>query len=108
VVAEGDLTLVAVKFGRFSVSLGLLVLIQLGRRHLARLGAKGKVIEGFSKADCQAITTGSIRHVLRWKGEKDCHLIQALPIRLRFYLKKAKLYSFTPRIRHKHYVQSYD
>jgi len=72
------------------------------------LGAEGKVIEGFSKEDCIPITTDSVRHVLRWKGKTDCHLIQARPIRLRFYLKKAKLYSFTPRIRNKHYVQSYD
>jgi hypothetical protein len=72
------------------------------------LDAKGKVIEGFSKKDCIAITTDSVRHVLKWKDKKDCHLIQAMPIKLRFHLKKAKLYSFTPRIRHKHYVQSYD
>ncbi len=72
------------------------------------LDADGKVIEGFSKTDCIPITTDSVRHVLKWKGQKDSHLIQARPIRLRFYLKKAKLYSFTPRICHKHYVQSYD
>jgi hypothetical protein len=72
------------------------------------LDAKGKAIEGFSKTDCIPITTDSVRHVLKWKGKNDCHLIQAQPIRLRFYLNKAKLYSFTPGIRHKHYVQSYD
>ena len=72
------------------------------------LGADGKVIEGFSKKDCIAITTDSVRHVLKWKGKKDCLLIQARPIRLRFHLNKAKLYSFTPRIRHKHYVPTYD
>jgi hypothetical protein len=72
------------------------------------LGADGKVIEGFARKDCVPIKTDSVRHVLKWKGQKDCHLIQARPIRLRFHLKKAKLYSFTPRIRHKHYVQSYD
>ena len=72
------------------------------------LDADGKVIEGFSKAESQAMTTDNVRHVLKWKGKKDCHLIQAQPIRLRFHMKKAKLYSFTPRIRYKHYVQSYD
>jgi hypothetical protein len=72
------------------------------------LGADGKVIEGFSKTDCMPITTDNIQHVLKWKDKDDCHLIQARPIRLRFHLKKAKLYSFTPCIRHKHYVQSYD
>jgi len=72
------------------------------------LGDQGKVIEGFSKNDCTPITTDSVRHVVKWTGNSDCHLIQARPIKLRFYLKKAKLYSFTPRIRHKHYVPSYD
>jgi hypothetical protein len=72
------------------------------------LGTDGKVIDGFSKKDCTPITTDSVRHVLKWKGQKDSHLIQARPIRLRFHLKKAKLYSFTPRIRNKHYIQSYD
>ena len=72
------------------------------------IGTDGKVIEGFSKNDCQAITSDSIRHILKWKGSEDCQLIQARPIKLRFYLKKAKLYSFTPRIKHKHYIPSYD
>jgi hypothetical protein len=72
------------------------------------LDTDGKVIEGFSKNDCQPITSDSIRHILKWKGSEDCQLIQARPIRLRFYLKKAKLYSFTPRIKHEHYIQSYD
>jgi len=72
------------------------------------LDAEGKIIEGFSKDDCEPITTDSVRHVVKWKDSDDCHLIQARPIKLRFYLKKAKLYSFTPRIRHKHYVPSYD
>ena len=72
------------------------------------LDAKSRAIKGFAKTDSIAITSDSVRHVLKWKDKDDCHLIQARPIRLRFHLKKAKLYSFTPRIRHKHYVQSYD
>ena len=47
-------------------------------------------------------------HVLQWNDNPDCHLVQARPIKLRFHLNNAKLYSFTPRIRHKHYVPSYD
>jgi len=79
-----------------------------GSIQVEALDPGGKVIEGFGKKDCTAITSDSVRHVLKWKGKGDCQLIQARPIRLRFYLKKAKLYSFTPRIRHKHYIQSYD
>ena len=76
--------------------------------HVEALDEKGKIIEGFSKTDCQPITSDSVRHVLKWNGSEDCHLIQARPIKLRFYLTKAELYSFTPRIRHEHYIQSYD
>jgi len=79
-----------------------------GSIRVEALDPEGKIIEGFAKEDCTPITTDSVRHVVKWKDSDDCHLIQARPIKLRFYLKKAKLYSFTPRIRHKHYVPSYD
>ena len=38
-VAEGDLALVAVELGQLGVALGLLGLVELGREHLAGLGA---------------------------------------------------------------------
>ena len=71
------------------------------------LDVEGRVIDGFSKQACVPLTSDSVRHVVRWKGQKDCHLIQARPLKLRFHLENAKLYSFTPRIRHKHYAPSY-
>ena len=72
------------------------------------LDPEGNVIEGFSKDDCEPLTANVIRHLLKWTGKDDCHLIQAQPIRLRFHLKNAKLFSFTPRILNNHYVQSYE
>ena len=68
------------------------------------LGPDGRVIEGFGRMDCKPLTSDSVRHVLEWNGNRDCHLIQGRPIRLRFHLKRAELYSFTPRIRHIQYV----
>ena len=53
------------------------------------------------------VTTDSVRHRLQCNNNPDCQLIQARPIKLRFHLNKAKLYSFTLRIRHTHYVPSY-
>ena len=79
-----------------------------GSIQVEALDADGNVIEGFAKDNCTAITTDSVRHVLQWNNNPDCHLIQARPIKLRFHLNKARLYSFTPRIRHTHYVPSYD
>ncbi|MDA0589859.1 MAG: hypothetical protein O3C17_17800 [Planctomycetota bacterium] len=72
------------------------------------LDVEGKVIEGFGAADCTPIITDSVRHVVKWKGNADCHLLQARPIKLQFHLKNAKLYAFEPRIRRNHYLQSYD
>ena len=72
------------------------------------LDAKGKVIKGFAVGDCTPITTDSVRHVVNWQSKPDCHLLQGRPIKLRFHLKKAKLYSFEPQIQHNHYLQSYD
>ena len=81
---------------------------QNGSLAVEALGADGKVIDGFGRADCVAMKTDSVRHVVQWKGHTDCHLLQARPIRLRFYLERAKLYSFDVRNRHNHYLQSYD
>ena len=72
------------------------------------LDTRGRVIKRFGADDCVPITTDNIRHVVKWKGLKDCQLLQGRPIRLRFHLVHAKLYSFEPGICRKHYLQSYD
>ncbi|MSQ95514.1 MAG: hypothetical protein EXR98_13275 [Gemmataceae bacterium] len=79
-----------------------------GSLRVEALDGEGKPIPGFQAADCQPITSDGIRHVVTWKKNPDCHLLQARPIKLRFHLNNAKLYSFEPGIRHKHYLQSYD
>jgi hypothetical protein len=72
------------------------------------LDEEGKMIPGFSRAECTPITSDSVRHVVNWNKDPDCHLLQGRPLKLRFHLKGAKLYAFEPRIRHNHYLQSYD
>ncbi|MAE63326.1 MAG: hypothetical protein CMJ18_03565 [Phycisphaeraceae bacterium] len=79
-----------------------------GSIRVEALDPEGKVIAGFSRDDCKPITTDDVHAIVQWGDATDCHQIQATPIRLRFYLDKAKLYSFTPRIMHQHYVPSYD
>lgn len=79
-----------------------------GSLTIEALDPDGKPIPGFRSTDCKPITSDSVRHVVMWSGQPDCHLLQARPIKLRFHLKNAKLYSFEPHIRHKHYLQSYD
>lgn len=81
---------------------------QGGSLTLEALDPEGNIIDGFSAADCNPITTDNVRHVITWKGESDCHLLQGRPIRLRFTMKQARLYSFEPKILRNHYLQSYD
>jgi hypothetical protein len=59
------------------------------------LDANGKPIDGFSAADCQPFSGDQLRHVIRWRDQQECKQIQGRPIRLRFYLERSKLYSFT-------------
>jgi hypothetical protein len=53
-------------------------------------------ISGFTAADCDHLTTDAVRHVVSWHGNEDCARFQGVPIRLRFQLQQAKLYSFEP------------
>lgn len=72
------------------------------------LDGDSKPIEGFGLDRSVAITTDNVRHTLGWKGHKDLHQLQGQPIRLRFHLKQARIFSLTPGTRHRHYVRAYD
>ena len=50
--------------------------------------------EGFRAADCDAFSGDSLRHTVTWRGRSDLSALRAEPLRLRFHLEKAKLYSF--------------
>ncbi len=57
------------------------------------LTADGKVVPGYGRADCNAITNDTVNAVMSWKQRKE--LPSGMPIRLRFVLERASLYSFT-------------
>ena len=79
-----------------------------GQITVEALDADGKPLEGFGLATSQPLTTDNIRHALAWKGHKDLHQLQAKPIRLRFHLKNARMFSLTPRTQNAHYIRSYN
>ena len=79
-----------------------------GSIRVEALDADGNVIDGFATDACTPLASDDVHHVLQWNGSDDCHLIQGRPIRLRFHLENARLFSFTPHIRQNHYVPSYD
>ena len=54
----------------------------------------GSPIEGFALADCAEIVGDRIDHLVRWKGDRDVNALSGKPVRLRFRMVDADLYSF--------------
>ena len=73
---------------------GLEVNVDAGAGSLAveALTAAGEPLTGFTREDCQTVHTDSVRQTVRWNG--DARLPVGQPLRLRFHLQDAKLYSF--------------
>jgi hypothetical protein len=57
------------------------------------LDEKGKVATGFSKENCEPMHADSVEHSIHWKGASFADL-RGKPVRLRFYLTNARLYSY--------------
>ncbi|MDA1013094.1 MAG: hypothetical protein O3A00_01425 [Planctomycetota bacterium] len=55
--------------------------------------AAGKPLPGFSTADCQEIIGDEIERVVRWKAGSDVGPLAGQPVRLRFVMNDADLYS---------------
>ncbi len=58
------------------------------------LDRDGRVIPGFGKEDCAALTTDSALAPVRWKGPVDLSALAGQPVRFRFHLTRGKLYAF--------------
>ena len=58
------------------------------------LTADGTAVAGLSDAECVPCSGDSVRHIVRWKGGKSLATLQSTPVRLRFHLENAQLYSF--------------
>jgi hypothetical protein len=57
------------------------------------LAADGKPARGFALADCPEIYGDRIEQVVTWKAGSDVGQLAGQPIRLRFVLKDADLFS---------------
>ena len=65
-----------------------------GEIRVALLDAAGKPIPGFDIADCDPITTDSLSHPLRWRGQTDLSALQGREVALRFQIRgKARLFA---------------
>lgn len=56
--------------------------------------AEGQPIEGLGLEDCPEIIGDRLEHTVRWKSGSDISRLAGQPIRLRFQLRDADLYSF--------------
>ncbi len=56
--------------------------------------ASGEAIDGFTLADCTALSGDEIEHTVKWQGGGDLSRLAGRPVRLRFELRNAHLYSF--------------
>lgn len=53
----------------------------------------GRAIEGFTVKDCTEIFGDNIEHVVKFNSNPDIRKLESIPIRIRFILKGADLYS---------------
>jgi hypothetical protein len=56
--------------------------------------ADGKPIPGFKLEECPALFGNAVDYTVRWKNGDDVSALAGKPVRLRFVLKDADLYSF--------------
>lgn len=66
-----------------------------GTIRVALLDAESRPVPGFTADDCQPMSvTDSLDYTVRWRGAPSLAQFDGKPVRLRFYLQGAKLYSF--------------
>ena len=58
------------------------------------LGPASHLIPGFTVEDADPINTRGLAHMVSWNGVSDLSHLQGKAVKLRIYLKHAKLYSF--------------
>jgi hypothetical protein len=56
--------------------------------------ADGKPLDGFALEDCSEIFGDTIVRTVAWRNEKSLSTLSGMPVRLRFELKDADVYSF--------------
>ncbi len=58
------------------------------------LDAECKPVKGMTREDCLAVSADGVRLPIRWKRRVGCDSLRGQTIRLRFYLRNARLYAF--------------
>ena len=58
------------------------------------LDSAGNPLPGFARTDCYPFQHDALRHTVVWNGQSDLSQLADTPVRLRFHLGNARLYSF--------------
>jgi hypothetical protein len=61
-------------------------------------GDTSQAIVGFTRQACDVFGGDAVRHVVTWSGKPDVGALAGRPVKLRFHLDKAKLFSFQFRV----------
>ena len=64
---------------------------------VAVLDEHGIQHEGFSRADCAVFDGDSVDHRVTWRTKTSLDDLRGHPVRIKFYLRNAELYSLTVR-----------
>ncbi len=56
--------------------------------------ANGSIIPGYSKAESVKVSGDQLSTLIRWKNETDVKALAGKMVRIKFYIKKADLYSY--------------
>lgn len=57
------------------------------------LDRHGVVIPGYSREDCDVITTDDVEHVVHFRGSPSLSGVIGRPVSLRFYMTNTELYA---------------
>ena len=57
-------------------------------------GAGGTPLEGFSRSDCHEVFGDEVERTVHWQAGDDVSSLAGKPVRIRFVLKDADLFSF--------------
>ena len=55
---------------------------------------QGKPVKGYRLQDCDPLTADAVHHIVTWKGKDDVGELAGHDLKVRFVLRKAKLYAF--------------
>ena len=55
--------------------------------------AAGEPLQGFALADCKTLVGDSIEQQVRWENDRDLSATAGMPVRLRFVMQEADLFS---------------